>query len=527
MNSTFEQAITFHREGKIEEAKRLYRVILNTQPEHLDANNNLGVILQYQGKLEQAKECYKKAIELKPDLSEAHNNLGFVFKEQGRLDEAEASYRKAIKLKPNYAAAHNNLVNTLFELGRLDEAEVSCKKTIKLKPDYAEAHNNLGGILYHVGRLDEAQASYKKAIELKPDYEEVHINLGIVLHKLGKLDEAEASYKKVIELKPDYADAYNNLGAIKESLNRLDEAITFFNKAIEFNPNFIEAILNRGKALFKKGQYESALKDFDNCKDSKESRSQTLNTLYALGRTEEVYKRIGMQFQLDDKDLRIAAFSAFITAKEKRETKYDFCNNPLEFIYTSNIKSHFKNSNLFINELIEDLLNLDTYWEPYGKSTKKGFQSNNILFVSSSERLKKLKSIIMNELDLYYSKFKDEDCSFIKKWPSKKDIYGWHVILKQQGYQNAHMHPSGWLSGVIYLKVVPPYDKNEGGIEFTLNGEQYSDPNSPKLIHQPKIGDIVFFPSSLHHRTIPFTTDTDRIIISFDLKPDIAHNKKL
>ena len=269
------------------------------------------------------------------------------------------------------------------------------------------------------------------------------------------------------------------------------------------------------------------LKDFDNCKDSKQSRSQALYPLYALGRTEEVYKRMGMQFQLDDKDLRIAAFSAFITAKEKRETKYNFCNNPLEFIYTSHLKSHFKNYNLFINELIEELRNLETYWEPYGKSTKKGFQSNNILFVSSSERLKKLKSIIMNELDLYYSKFKDEDCSFIKKWPSKKDIYGWHVILKQQGYQNAHMHPSGWLSGVIYLKVVPPYDKNEGGIEFTLNGEQYSDPNSPKLIHQPKIGDIVFFPSSLHHRTIPFTTDTDRIIISFDLKPDIAHNKKL
>jgi len=44
----------------------------------------------------------------------------------------------------------------------------------------------------------------------------------------------------------------------------------------------------------------------------------------------------------------------------------------------------------------------------------------------------------------------------------------------------------------------------------------------PKLIHQPKLGDIVFFPSSLHHRTVPFTTDTERIIVSFDLKPETA-----
>ena len=73
---------------------------------------------------------------------------------------------------------------------------------------------------------------------------------------------------------------------------------------------------------------------------------------------------------------------------------------------------------------------------------------------------------------------------------------------------------------MIYLKVVPPLDKNEGAIKFSLNGVYYSNPNSPELIYQPEAGDIVFFPSSLHHRTIPFSTDTDRIVLAFDLKPD-------
>ena len=77
------------------------------------------------------------------------------------------------------------------------------------------------------------------------------------------------------------------------------------------------------------------------------------------------------------------------------------------------------------------------------------------------------------------------------------------------------------MSGVIYLKVVPPLDKSEGAIEFSLNGKNYSNPNSPKLTYQPKVGDIVFFPSSLHHRTIPFTTNEDRIIVSFDLGPPL------
>ena len=82
--------------------------------------------------------------------------------------------------------------------------------------------------------------------------------------------------------------------------------------------------------------------------------------------------------------------------------------------------------------------------------------------------------------------------------------------------------PDKLLSGVIYLKVVPALGKNEGAIEFSMNGQNYHHKNSPSLIFQPEVGDIVFFPSSLHHRTIPFTTDTDRIIISFDLMPEAA-----
>ena len=135
--------------------------------------------------------------------------------------------------------------------------------------------------------------------------------------------------------------------------------------------------------------------------------------------------------------------------------------------------------------------------------------------------IQNLKSIIITEIESYYLKFINETCSFIKKWPSKYNLAAWHVILKKQGHQNPHIHVSGWLSGVIYLKVVPSFKKNEGAIEFSLNGERYYDAESPKVVYPPKTGDIVLFPSSLHHRTIPFSTDTDRISIAFDLMPNL------
>ena len=196
----------------------------------------------------------------------------------------------------------------------------------------------------------------------------------------------------------------------------------------------------------------------------------------------------------------------------------------MDFMHFSNLSSNLKDSNAYITELVKELVKVKTIWEPMGKSTTGGFQTvvARNLFKSPSGKIAQLKSIIIDELDAYYVKFRNQSCSYIKKWPSRNNLWGWHVVLKQQGHQSPHIHTTGWLSGVIYLKVVPSLGKDEGAIEFSLNGKHYANVNSPRLIFQPEEGDIVFFPSSLHHKTIPFSTDADRIIVSFDLIPEVA-----
>jgi predicted 2-oxoglutarate/Fe(II)-dependent dioxygenase YbiX len=98
---------------------------------------------------------------------------------------------------------------------------------------------------------------------------------------------------------------------------------------------------------------------------------------------------------------------------------------------------------------------------------------------------------------------------------------GWYNKLVKNGFQTAHIHPSGWLSGVIYLKTINQAGDDEGAIEFGLHGYELPviDESYPRKVHRPESGDIVLFPSSLFHRTIPFTTDAERCVIAFDLKP--------
>ena len=162
---------------------------------------------------------------------------------------------------------------------------------------------------------------------------------------------------------------------------------------------------------------------------------------------------------------------------------------------------------------------ISSVWEPRNVTTRGGFQTTNKLFSDPSSNMRTLKKILEKEIYSFKNDIKNNRSVLIENWPKKIEIDAWYVRILKSGHQSSHIHPSGWISGVLYLKTVELPKQNEGAIEFSLNGEHYSNVNSPKLIHQPKLGDIVFFPSSLHHRTVPFSTNADRIIVSFDLKP--------
>jgi thioredoxin-like negative regulator of GroEL len=51
VDQALQQGIAAHKEGKLQDAERLYRAILQAQPKHPDANHNLGVLAVAVGNL--------------------------------------------------------------------------------------------------------------------------------------------------------------------------------------------------------------------------------------------------------------------------------------------------------------------------------------------------------------------------------------------------------------------------------------------------------------------------------------------
>jgi predicted O-linked N-acetylglucosamine transferase (SPINDLY family) len=273
----FAKASSLHQAGRLAEAERLYRQILDIDRRHADTlhllgviafqvgrydaavtlitqaiaqngkvpsfHNNLGNALAEGGKLDDAAACYVQAIFLKPDYAEAHYNLGVALQAQGKLDAAATSYRRALAYKPNHAAAGGNLGNVLQEQGKPEEAIAAYRKALSHQPNYAEAYGNLANVYKAQGRLAEATAAYAQALSLKPQYAEAHNNLGLVLLEQGKLEDAVASFERAVSLKQDYAEAHSNLGGALREQGKRHEALSSYGRALAVRPDFAEARL--------------------------------------------------------------------------------------------------------------------------------------------------------------------------------------------------------------------------------------------------------------------------------------------
>jgi pentatricopeptide repeat protein len=70
LDQALQQGVAAHKEGKVQDAERLYRAILQSQPLHPDANHNLGVLAVSVNKTDAALPLFKTAIEANPKVEQ-------------------------------------------------------------------------------------------------------------------------------------------------------------------------------------------------------------------------------------------------------------------------------------------------------------------------------------------------------------------------------------------------------------------------------------------------------------------------
>ena len=96
----FAQALQKQREGKLEEAKSLYKKVVKIDPQNMQALNNLGVIYMSQKRYKWAIMCFNNALDIKHDYVDAHYNLACLYAQKNDIHQSMFYLKNAIKFNP-------------------------------------------------------------------------------------------------------------------------------------------------------------------------------------------------------------------------------------------------------------------------------------------------------------------------------------------------------------------------------------------------------------------------------------------
>ena len=226
MELTIEQAlqrgVSAHKEGKLQDAERLYRAILQSQPTHPDANHNLGVLAVSLNRADAALPLFKTALEANP-----------------KIEQFWLSYIDALIKTEKFDGAKQVLANArqagvaadklqIFE-GQL-QSEVSSSSDIasqEVSNELQSYQDELSPVieLREVGKYKEAQEWLSDIIERDSRNAEALSLLSQVLLLDKKEAEAEKALMAAASINSELPSVYRNQARLLLKQSKAAEAL--------------------------------------------------------------------------------------------------------------------------------------------------------------------------------------------------------------------------------------------------------------------------------------------------------------
>jgi CHAT domain-containing protein/Tfp pilus assembly protein PilF len=232
-SADFEKALPLAQQA-VELSQKIYGT---KHPEHAQALNNLGWLLQSKGDYSGARKTFEHAIEIQASLN---------FKNDCKL-----------------ATLYNNLAALLTFLGDSQSALPIYEKAVAIQSgidgeptaDVAKTEANIGVILAQQGNIDQAVPRFEKALAIiEKNCGRDHLDNAAILSHLatanqarGKLPEARAQLERALAIRetylpaahPDIAESLSNLASISVAQGNPADALAKLNRSLEMNEKTI------------------------------------------------------------------------------------------------------------------------------------------------------------------------------------------------------------------------------------------------------------------------------------------------
>jgi tetratricopeptide (TPR) repeat protein len=334
IDSHSRQAQEFLRKNQPDLAAREFAAILALDPNNVDAQANLGVMLFFQGDFAKATPHLRAAAKLRPNLWKIQALLGMSEKRLGQVAAAESELSKAfpqLQEEKLRLQAGMELIEIYYATGDLDKAAgiVAVLKQIApentdvlytahriysdlagesmlsvamVAPKSARMHQMMAQEMARQGNTEGAIAHYREAVKMDPHLPGLHFELAeaLSLSTSADRDQVEKEYQAALSENPFEEKAESRLGEIALRASDLERAAAHYKRALEVQPNDADALVGMGRTLtqmHRPAEAEPYLKRAAQVEPFTAATHYRLSQVYrAAGRTADAQKELA-EFQ--------------------------------------------------------------------------------------------------------------------------------------------------------------------------------------------------------------------------------------
>lgn len=237
------EAIDLQKRNQLDDAKSIYKKVIQQDANNSDAFHLLSLIDLVQGDLVAAKENISKAISLQSEIAIYHSNYGNILYHSNDLEYAIKEHKKAIKLDKKLFQSLYSLGIIYAHLKNYPKAVEYYKKALAIDNDSSEAHNNIANV-YNQINPNEAEYHYMRVIELSNDDPIPYINISNYYLKNVKYKKCVKTLEDALEKNIKAKELYNNLGIAYLATKDNAKSKEMFKLALNIDKNYQPAIDN-------------------------------------------------------------------------------------------------------------------------------------------------------------------------------------------------------------------------------------------------------------------------------------------
>ena len=315
-------------------------------PDNVETQGNLGVLLFFQGKAADAIPHLRAVVERQPGMSKIQGLLGLAELRTRDVAQAQKDLEAAFPLITDQkfkVQVGLELVGLHTQSGELEEASVVVAQLRKVAPDNPEVlyaayrtYADLSGesmlalslaapdsaqmhqMLAHEetkqGNNNGAVEQFRKAIAIDPHLPGIHFELAELLRTsqdAAVKKEAEQEYRAALVENPQDEKAIFRLAEIDAQKGNTQKSYEEYTKAVELQPADANAKLGLAKTLIEMKQTDKALKLLEETvqlEPTDATAHYRLGTLYrTLGRAEDSKRELELYKKYKDMKEKLSA----------------------------------------------------------------------------------------------------------------------------------------------------------------------------------------------------------------------------